>query len=306
MTLFCSLQTQGIGVTYSAVSRTRPAQWVCTQTGWKPKSRTSAPVQHQRWFQCTVRLLNLWWNSLILGQTLTPKVIPRLRSTDVLVWEIPSWASWMQSGGTRSLACKQSSVYIHPWFCPSYYMARRHGRYVSRTVRGSNPSIWCRNVEFLASDGSNTWQTPPFRRQQAWWTYHSSLPTDVTTCSATSAVCPRKLLFGEPCSCAPTSFNGDRPTPEWKRPRGRPRRSWLQQIEEDFGAPISVVYIAAQDRSNWRSLRPSTGVAHQWVSEWHLFREAYPWQGTHFWVCITFCKVRHDTVAVSPTQQWHI
>ena len=43
-------------------------------------------------------------------------------------------------------------------------------------------------------------------RQQGWWTYHSSLPTDVTTCSATSVVCPRKLLFGKPCNCAPTSL----------------------------------------------------------------------------------------------------
>ena len=204
--MFCSLQTQGIGVMYSAVTRTRPAQWACTQTDWKPKSGTLAPFQHQRWFQCTVRLLNLWRNSLILGQTLTLKVIPRLRSTDVLVWEIPSWASWMQSGGSRSLACKQSSVYIHPLFCPSYYMARRHGCYVSRTATGSNPSIWRRNVESLASDGSYAWQTPPFRRQQAWWNYHSSLPTDLTTCSATSVVYPRKLLFGEPCNGAPTSL----------------------------------------------------------------------------------------------------
>ena len=78
-------------------------------------------------------------------------------------------------------------------------------------------------------------------------------------------------LFGHVCRLPPETpvrralqlctdiFNGDRPTPEWKRPRGRPRRSWLQQIEEDFGAPISVAYIAAQDRSSWRSLRPSAG-----------------------------------------------
>ena len=85
----------------------------------------------------------------------------------------------------------------------------------------------------------------------------------------------RHDLFGHICRLPPETpvrralqlctdiFNGDRPTPEWKRPRGRPRRSWLQQIEEDFGAPISVAYIAAQDRSSWRSLRPSAGLAHQ-------------------------------------------
>ena len=45
------------------------------------------------------------------------------------------------------------------------------------------------------------WQTSPFRRQQDWWTYRLSLPTDVTTCLATSVVCPQKLLFDEPCNC---------------------------------------------------------------------------------------------------------
>ena len=197
-----SLQTQGIGVMYSDATRTRPAQWVCTQTGWKPKSRISVPVQVQRWFQCTVRLLNLWWNSLTLDQTLTLKVIPHLRSTDVLVWETPSWASWMQSGGSRSLACKQSFVYIHPLFCPSYYMARRHGRYVGRTVTGSNLSIWCRSAESSASDGSNMWLTPPFRRQQAdELTTHHSWPTS-------RPVRPRlSSAPGNSCSASPATVH---------------------------------------------------------------------------------------------------
>ena len=200
MMLYCSLQIQTTGAVYSAAMSTRPAVWACTQTGRKPKSRTLAPVLHQRWFQCTVRLLNPWRNSLILDRMSTLRVIPRLRSTDVLEWEIPSWASWMQSGGSRILACKQRSVYTH--LCPSYYMAQRHGRFASRTATSSNLSIWCRNAEFLASDGSNMWRTSPFRRQQNWWTYRLSSPTDVMICSATSAVCPRKILFDEPCNCA--------------------------------------------------------------------------------------------------------
>ena len=90
----------------------------------------------------------------------------------------------------------------------------------------------------------------------------------------------RHDLFGHVCRLPPETpvpralqlctdvYNGDRPTSEWKRPLGRPRQSWLQQIDEDFGPPVNVAYTAAQDRSNWRSLRPSAGLAHQWVSEW--------------------------------------
>ena len=34
--------------------------------------------------------------------------------------------------------------------------------------------------------------------------------------------------------------NGDRPGPEWKRSRGRPKRRWLRQIDEDFGASVGA------------------------------------------------------------------
>ena len=49
---------------------------------------------------------------------------------------------------------------------------------------------------------------------------------------------------------------------------GRPRRSWLQQVEEDVGLSVGAAWIAGQDRSMWRTLRPSAGQAQQWVSEW--------------------------------------
>ena len=59
----------------------------------------------------------------------------------------------------------------------------------------------------------------------------------------------RHDLFGHVCRLPPETsvrralqlctdvLNGDRPTTEWKRPRGRPRRSWLQQIEEEYRSP---------------------------------------------------------------------
>ena len=85
----------------------------------------------------------------------------------------------------------------------------------------------------------------------------------------------RHALYGHVCRLSPeipahralllsiNVLNGDRAGPEWKRPRGRPRRMWLHQIEEDFGTTVSAAYDAAQFRSIWRSLRPSAGLARQ-------------------------------------------
>ena len=58
------------------------------------------------------------------------------------------------------------------------------------------------------------------------------------------------------------------PAADWKRPPGRPRRTWLQQVEEDIGLSVGAAQIASQDRSMWRTLRPSAGQAQQWVSEY--------------------------------------
>ena len=41
-------------------------------------------------------------------------------------------------------------------------------------------------------------------------------------------------------------LNGDRSGPDWKRPRGRPRRMWLHQMEEDIEAPVSAAYDEAK------------------------------------------------------------
>jgi len=53
------------------------------------------------------------------------------------------------------------------------------------------------------------------------------------------------------------------PAADWKPPLGRPRRNWLRQVEEDVGLSVGAARIAGQDRSMWRTLRPSAGQAQQ-------------------------------------------
>ena len=59
------------------------------------------------------------------------------------------------------------------------------------------------------------------------------------------------------------AHTGIPPAADWKRPPGRPRRNWLQQVEEDIGLSVGAAWIAGQDRSMWRTLRPSAGQAQQ-------------------------------------------
>ena len=59
------------------------------------------------------------------------------------------------------------------------------------------------------------------------------------------------------------AHTGTPPAADWKRPPGRPRRNWLQQVEEDVGLSVGAAWIAGQDRSMWRTLRPSAGQAQQ-------------------------------------------
>jgi len=87
------------------------------------------------------------------------------------------------------------------------------------------------------------------------WTHLS--PTGEHTCFAGTAT----VLSIE-------ADTGTPPAADWKRPPGRPRRNWLQQVEEDIGLSAGAAWIAGQDRSMWRTLRPSAGQAQQWVSEW--------------------------------------
>jgi len=59
------------------------------------------------------------------------------------------------------------------------------------------------------------------------------------------------------------AHTGTSPAADGKRPPGRPRREWLQQVEEEIGLSVGAAKIASQDRLMWRTLRPSGGQAQQ-------------------------------------------
>ena len=45
--------------------------------------------------------------------------------------------------------------------------------------------------------------------------------------------------------------------PSWKRPRGRPRSTWLGMIDEDlavFGMDLNMAITVAENRTLWRNL----------------------------------------------------
>jgi len=54
--------------------------------------------------------------------------------------------------------------------------------------------------------------------------------------------------------------------PEWKRQRGRPCRTWVQQIEDDTGLNANDAWRIAHDRKSWRALRPVAGQAFHWLT----------------------------------------
>jgi len=74
---------------------------------------------------------------------------------------------------------------------------------------------------------------------------------------------PRDTPVSQALHLSIDASTGTPPAADWKRPLGRPRRTWLQQVEEDLGLPISACQFATLDRSLWRSLRPSAGQAQQ-------------------------------------------
>jgi len=51
--------------------------------------------------------------------------------------------------------------------------------------------------------------------------------------------------------------------PEWKRPRGRPRHTWIRQLEVDDGLTAGAAWDMASDRDVWRAQRPVAGEAVQ-------------------------------------------
>jgi len=58
---------------------------------------------------------------------------------------------------------------------------------------------------------------------------------------------------------------GHRPDnrPAWKRPRGRPRQTWIRQLEIDVGLTADAAWDMASDRDVWRAQRPIAGEAVQ-------------------------------------------
>ena len=51
-------------------------------------------------------------------------------------------------------------------------------------------------------------------------------------------------------SCRDISM-GRRVPAGWKRPRGRPRTTWSDQMRKDTGKPVSTLWTRAQDRQLW-------------------------------------------------------
>ena len=54
---------------------------------------------------------------------------------------------------------------------------------------------------------------------------------------------------------------GWRPGPTWRRRRGRPRRTWLDQLLAGSNLTSVGAWDAAADRGTWRALRPTAGYA---------------------------------------------
>ena len=56
---------------------------------------------------------------------------------------------------------------------------------------------------------------------------------------------------------------GHRPDdrPEWKRPQGRPRQTWIRQLDVDVGLAADAAWDVASDRDVWGAQRPVAGQA---------------------------------------------
>ena len=78
------------------------------------------------------------------------------------------------------------------------------------------------------------------------------LLTDVIHYLVTSVAYRRTHL--QALQLSTEAHTGTPPAADWKRPPGRPRRNWLQQVEEDIGLSVGAAWIEGQDRSMWRTL----------------------------------------------------
>jgi len=79
------------------------------------------------------------------------------------------------------------------------------------------------------------------------------LPVPTGSCSLPLLSVQAHLLYivrhlSSPGTLCTNVSVGARPATDWKRPPGRPRWSWLQQLEEDHGQKVDVIRTAALDR----------------------------------------------------------
>jgi len=56
----------------------------------------------------------------------------------------------------------------------------------------------------------------------------------------TFSVTSRDIPVSQALLLSIDAFTGTPPATDWKRPPRRPWRTWLQQVEEDMGLPISA------------------------------------------------------------------
>ena len=93
------------------------------------------------------------------------------------------------------------------------------------------------------------------RRERSYLIYRLSSLIDAIRCLVTFVVSQALQLSVDAHTGTPAA--------DWKRQPGRPRRTSLQQVKQDCGIFVSLAEITSQDRSLWRSLRPSAGQAQQ-------------------------------------------
>jgi len=66
--------------------------------------------------------------------------------------------------------------------------------------------------------------------------------------------------IGGPPHGSPNAASSFRPDITWRRPPGRSRSTWLQQLTDDIGISASRLWDSAADLSEWAALRPIAGL----------------------------------------------
>ena len=87
-------------------------------------------------------------------------------------------------------------------------------------------------------------------RERNYRTHRLLLLTDVIHYSVGN-ICrlPENTPASQALQLSIEAHTGTPPAADWKCPPGRPRRTWLQQVEEDIDLSVGDAQIASQDRS---------------------------------------------------------